>query len=379
MAKKIKILISGSAFSWNYGAMAILISAVENLKKTFPGVIFYKGSVVKDLDIERYRPFFSPKDLKIFGFNKGKLPFPLTLPFLLFASIPFLRKADLVLEMPGDISTDLNLFSLLARFLFCRLFNKNFIIYACSLGPYKWKLFEVTAHYLYNHVSLLLVREKSTQDYLQKIGVKNIILTADHAFLLKKSPNKKLDQLANSFGPFIGISANAFYGQNFMGYKNLMVNLVRHINQNLKLNVILIPHVDDDKIISGQIYQQVKNPKTHFLQGDYSPAELKYLIGRAEFFIGSRLHSCISALSSGVPLLVLIPRSSHRGIGLMRFFEMTDLVLNPFEKSKKVNLLLEKNYRERKLLRKKIKKYLSQVEKLASQNALLVKDFLKIK
>ena len=31
--------------------------------------------------------------------------------------------------------------------------------------------------------------------------------------------------------------------------------------------------------------------------------ELKYVIGRTDFFIGSRLHACIAALSQGIPTI----------------------------------------------------------------------------
>lgn len=377
MAKKINILLSGSPFSWNYGAMAILIAAIENLKKTIPEAVFYKGSVTKELDFKRYRPFFKQKELKIFGFNKGRMPFPLSLPFLLLGSIPYLQKADLILEVPGDISTNTNLFSQLVRFLFYRLFNKNFVIYSCSLGPFKGKIAELIARYLYNHVSLLIVREEPSRDYLKKIGVKKIFLTADHAFLLTGKPNKSLEQLAQSSKPFVGVSVKYLFGQQFAGYQELIMAIIEHLNQKMKFNVILIPHVDKDKILSKKIYGLVKNSQVHLLKGNYSPAELKALIGKGEFFVGSRLHASIGALSLGIPAMVLIPRASHRGMGLMKLFKMDGLVLDPFEKPKKVNFLLEKSYQKRKALQKKIKKYLPQVKKLAAKNSLLIKEFLE--
>src|SRR5690606_11977077 len=42
-------------------------------------------------------------------------------------------------------------------------------------------------------------------------------------------------------------------------------------------------------------------PRVHILEGEYDQSELKHIIGNCNFFIGSRMHSCIAALSQGIP------------------------------------------------------------------------------
>lgn len=379
MVGNIKILISGSAFSDNYGAMAMVIGAVKALERAIPDVIFFKGSITKDLDIKRYAQSLPKSKLTIFGFNKTALPFPLALIVLLFQSLPYFRKADIILEIPGDISTDMNLFSQFARFLFSRPFNKNFIIYSCSLGPFQWRLSEIIARYFYNRVSLLIVREKPTFNYLKKLGVEKMILTADLAFSLEAKTNQRLKNLVADFQPFIGLSPNFLYALKIPHYQRLIIELIRFINQKMNLNVLIIPHVEKDKILGGEIYRLVNNPRTRVLGGDYSPEELKGLIGQSKFYLSSRLHAAVAALYFGIPVILLIPRSFHRGVGLMDLFGMDSLTVEPAAKAEKIISLLSKTYQQRRRWQEKIKKRLPEVKTLSAKNALLIKEFLKIK
>jgi polysaccharide pyruvyl transferase WcaK-like protein len=41
--------------------------------------------------------------------------------------------------------------------------------------------------------------------------------------------------------------------------------------------------------------------RVRVITGDYDPHELKGIIGQFDFFVGSRMHACIAALSQGVP------------------------------------------------------------------------------
>jgi colanic acid/amylovoran biosynthesis protein len=90
-------------------------------------------------------------------------------------------------------------------------------------------------------------------------------------------------------------------------------------------NVVLIPHVVDarptakldrnDHLFLSQIAQRARNRDRVVLADAFLRAgEMKYLISRCRFFIGSRTHSTISALSSGVPTISLSYSMKSRGI-----------------------------------------------------------------
>jgi polysaccharide pyruvyl transferase WcaK-like protein len=52
----------------------------------------------------------------------------------------------------------------------------------------------------------------------------------------------------------------------------------------------------------------------HIIEEDYNLHELKALIGRCDFFMGSRMHACIAALSQCVPAAGLAYSRKFRGV-----------------------------------------------------------------
>jgi polysaccharide pyruvyl transferase WcaK-like protein len=59
------------------------------------------------------------------------------------------------------------------------------------------------------------------------------------------------------------------------------------------------------------------------LSGDFDQHEIKYVIGRCDFFIGARMHACIAALSQAVPAIGLA--YSRKFIGVMESIECGEL------------------------------------------------------
>jgi colanic acid/amylovoran biosynthesis protein len=47
---------------------------------------------------------------------------------------------------------------------------------------------------------------------------------------------------------------------------------------------------------------------------DYDQHEIKAVIGRCDFFIGSRMHSCIAALSQGIPTIGVAYSKKFEGV-----------------------------------------------------------------
>ena len=62
------------------------------------------------------------------------------------------------------------------------------------------------------------------------------------------------------------------------------------------------------------------------MNSDYSAQELKGVIGKCEFFVGSRMHACIAALSQGIPTATI--GWSHKYDGIMSRLGQDKLVLN---------------------------------------------------
>ncbi len=50
------------------------------------------------------------------------------------------------------------------------------------------------------------------------------------------------------------------------------------------------------------------------VEDEYSPAQLKGIIGQCDFFAGSRLHACIAALSQGIPTVGIAYSDKFAGV-----------------------------------------------------------------
>lgn len=373
-----KIVIMGSPFTGNYGTMALVIAAVQILNNVGLKVKFFKSSVIIDDDKRKYFHYFKD-DFVVFGFNKRRLPLLVAIPLLLVYSIKYVRMCDLVLDIPGDTSNDVNLYSQITRFLLSKLFGKKFVVYAVSSGPFKYGITRLIANYYYRAVDFLVVREALTKRCLERLGVRKIMLTADLAFLLKKADVKDVFRKREGLGtikPFIGISVKHNY-ERTDSYCRLIQEIAEYITSEIGTNVFFIPHEDDDKTFSKRIFEEIQNSKTYVLEGDFLPDELKTIIGESEFFIGSRIHACIAAISLGIPTMAIIPRNDHRVAGLMKLFSMNEFIFSPKDSPSKLLPFLGKAFEKREETKKRIAGRLEFVNRLSLKNALIIKDILQ--
>jgi polysaccharide pyruvyl transferase WcaK-like protein len=74
------------------------------------------------------------------------------------------------------------------------------------------------------------------------------------------------------------------------------------------------------------------------ITGDYNASELKGIISKCHILVGSRFHSMIAALSTGVPILVI--GWSHKYNEILDLFEMGEFIVDYRELS--LGKLIEK-------------------------------------
>jgi polysaccharide pyruvyl transferase WcaK-like protein len=91
------------------------------------------------------------------------------------------------------------------------------------------------------------------------------------------------------------------------------------------VTVLLIPHVfpsvgyevESDPNACLKVYERMiqKYPDRIFLtKGRYNHNEIKYIIGLCDFFIGSRMHACIAAISQNIPTVGLAYSKKFEGV-----------------------------------------------------------------
>jgi len=226
------------------------------------------------------------------------------------------------------------------------MLGEKVAIYSQSIGPFK-KITMPLARLCLNRADLIVVRENVTKNYLKDIGVNNpsMYLAAEIAFLLEPAPRQKVREIilkeninANKKnGPLIGIGASALIYRAFKSKNNvyvaLMAKIADYLVEKLNAQVVFISHVIipskysyyDDRFVAEKIYQLARNKnRIKIIKGDYSPEELKGIIGRCDLFIGARMHSNIASTSMHVPTIALA--WSHKYHGIMGMLEQEKYV-----------------------------------------------------
>jgi len=364
------ILLINTNCSWNKGSAAQVISTTKTLSRLISDANFTIISGIPELDSE----LCDRHNIKVIG-SRGKRHFSkdsrllklfnLTgslLRCMLWSNLckigleanklideEILReyhKSDLIVDLSGDTISDKGTYSFISLFgiLIGILLKKKIAIYSQSIGPFK----EITmpiARFALNKADLIVVREKVTKDYLKEIGVSNpsTHLAAEIAFLLEPAPPKKVheiflkENMDKKNGPLIGIGASVFIYEAFKSKKNvyvtLMANIADYLIEKFNAQVVFISHViippksgyRDDRSVAKEIYQLARNKnRIKLIKGDYSPEELKGIIGRCDLFIGARMHSNIASISMHVPTVALA--WSHKYHGIMKMVEQEKYV-----------------------------------------------------
>ena len=93
---------------------------------------------------------------------------------------------------------------------------------------------------------------------------------------------------------------------------------------NTNAELWLVPHtyaptgdVESDneacKKVRNSLPDEVQS-RVRVVTGEYDQHEIKGVIGQSNFFLGSRMHSCIAALSQGIPCIGLAYSMKFRGV-----------------------------------------------------------------
>lgn len=192
------------------------------------------------------------------------------------------------------------------------------VLWGCSICQEKLTTEKIEA---LKKFSIISVRESLSFDILKKIGIKNLYLFPDPAFVLKPVECDLPESFCDS--SFIGINFSNFVGEivdddTIIG-KNIN-NMINHILSNTKYRILLIPHVcwdgQDDRVICNNLFKRFRNSgRVLMLEMEkYNYCQIRYIISKCIMFIGSRTHSMISAYSECVPSLALGYSIKSKGI-----------------------------------------------------------------
>lgn len=256
---------------------------------------------------------------------------------------------DLVVDITGgDSFSDIYGFRRFFLGFLCKwlaiFLEKKLILLPQTYGPFKRPLARVMARYILKKASLVYSRDTTGVEYVNNLlnnhtdNVK-VRFAPDVAFVLdaRKPEHFKIDALIKRTKESIvvgfninGLLFNGGYTRDNMfglkmSYSSLVYEIIDLFMKHENVVVILIPHVfppagyevESDSDVCLKVYEKLneKYPGRIFLvKGKYDQGEIKYIIGSCDFFVGSRMHSCIAALSQHIPAIGLAYSKKFQGV-----------------------------------------------------------------
>ena len=262
------------------------------------------------------------------------------------ACLRHVEEADVVAAMSGgDSFSDIyglrrffyvSLPQLLAIFM-----NKKLVVMPQTLGPFEGNIARTVAGYILTRATLIYSRDYAgLRSVRSLVGPNNngqVRFSHDVAFVLEPSVPARVDCVGipaqrREDAPLVGINISGllFMGgytrDNMFGlrveYDKLMDALIELFIRQKNADVVLIPHVfgresESDSPVCERIYEAFRTKyagKIGYVRGTYNQSEIKHIIGRCDFFVGSRMHACIAALSQNIPAVAVAYSDKFLGV-----------------------------------------------------------------
>lgn len=241
------------------------------------------------------------------------------LPFTSFGKI--LRQVEYVAAINGgdgfsDIYNTRTFYNRLHDTYYAIRRGIPLIILPQTLGPFsKMKNYTIAKRIL-KYAHKVYVRDEKFVDELKDMEVEYELTKDLSAYMKPQQWDIDIDE--NSIG--INVSGLAYSNSfrtlsgQFEQYPLLINKLIYHF-QNKGLTIYLIPHSycynnpevnNDDIIACREAYNRLKNKKKVVLiDKNLTSPQVKYVISKMKFFIGTRMHANFAAIYTGVPLFGL--------------------------------------------------------------------------
>jgi polysaccharide pyruvyl transferase WcaK-like protein len=261
-------------------------------------------------------------------------------------STPWIRavsEADMIGDIRGGDSFS-DIYGM-QRFLRGFLMELSVILVKGSLvqfpqtyGPYKSRLARMLARYLLRRSSTIIARDKLSLNVAQELAGpgKQVVLCPDVAFSLEPviPDTIELDPALPAAGGRrhsvlgLNVSGLMYNGGNIFGlklnYASFLPALVTALLREHDDELWLVPHnfapagnVESDPAVSRILRDQLPielQSRIRIVAKPYDSHEIKGVIGQCDFFVGSRMHACIAALSQGIPCVGVAYSMKFRGV-----------------------------------------------------------------
>lgn len=280
------------------------------------------------------------------------------------------RDIDVVLDVSGgDSFADIYGWNVLRKQAIAKIFmvrmGKPVILLPQTYGPFSEARSRTLARRVISRCAVVATREERGVEELKNLCgdqlPSRVVRCPDMAFLMDPNPD------ASGREPFtvrqpgnddvligLNISGLLYLSKSSLnlsdGYRQLVEMIADWALSDPKARLLLVPHVVARKPLGDESSQwseclklrdvsdtaacksvlttlsQRYGQRVGCLGWPYRADQTKYFIGRCDFFIGARMHSCIGAVSQTVPTVTLA--YSKKAAGLMKQIGIGDTVID---------------------------------------------------
>ncbi len=353
-----EILISGYYGFKNSGDDALLLSIIEDVQQYRPDA----NLVVLSGDPAETERIYGVKAISR------------TNPFEIMAHM---RRAKLLLSGGGtliqDRTSSKSLWYYLGIIALAQMMGLKVMLYSNGIGPLLREGNRKKARRVLNRVDLITLRDETSREELEKIGVTKpkTIVTADPAFHLEPSPQKRGLEILKKAGAdtskrILGISVRA-WDTLPEDFARTMAQFSDYASEKYGFHTVFLPmQPSRDTELSQKIFKNLKYKATLLTEGQ-TIGDMLSVVGCMDVCVGMRLHTLVYAAAGAVPLIGLVydPKIS----GFMDYLHQSAYI--PVEKTefKKLAAMLDNTMRDYSSIIKELEKRRELLRKKSELNA----------
>jgi polysaccharide pyruvyl transferase WcaK-like protein len=269
--------------------------------------------------------------------------------------------------------------------------DRRLVLLPQTLGPFKGHFSRMIARYILRHAFRVYTRDyRSLKDVEALLGLsldpERYKFCYDVGFVVDPiAPSHQevvglaVDKQRRS--PLVGLNIS---GLLFMGgytrnnafglrddYRVLVTSLIDFLISKKAATVLLVPHVfgmqpdsESDSVVCEQVFATLEKKyegRLGLVRGTYNQSEIKYLIGQCDFFVGSRMHACIAAISQLIPAVCIA--YSDKFAGVMETVGIESMVADARRLSvSEILRVVEESYDHRAITRQMLERKLPEVK-----------------
>lgn len=350
-------LLWHSMTSDNLGVGALTLANIALVKRAARSAGVHPHFVVLGW-ADKKSPYAVTENLEIVGLRLKDF----VSPYGLYGSA---RRCDLVLDIgAGDSFTDIyglkRFGTLLASKLLVLAAGRPLVFSPQTIGPFRRAWVRRAALATMNRATAVATRDDLSTAFLREIGFcQPIIEASDVALHLPFMPPERPAGDAVRVGVNVsGLLFNGGYTRDNMfglraSYPELTRAMLRYFLER-GCEVHLVPHVisdsigvEDDYRVSAQLAKEFGDvtvaPKFQ------DPIAAKSYIAGMDFFVGARMHACIAAFSTGVPVVPVAYSRKFAGLfGTLGYDTLVDCLVDTTDEAMSK---LDEAFRDRLALR----------------------------